>query len=121
MSNRFPSPWRMEAIPGGFVVRDANRKPVAHVYGHDEPLRCEGVSTPLTINEAREMALSLARLPEILLERHQGLQDSDQHPLESVGREVKRSRFDPARSTHSVSADQRVPRLHGHHREKRPR
>ena len=29
------APWFAENIPGGFVVRDAERKPVAYVYGHD--------------------------------------------------------------------------------------
>ena len=29
------TPWFAENIPGGFVVRDAERKPVAYVYGHD--------------------------------------------------------------------------------------
>ena len=66
MSKPFPSPWRVEHIPGGFVVRDAERKPIAYVYGQENrrPFE-EGSSSPLTMDEAREMAQSIARLPEL--------------------------------------------------------
>lgn len=33
MSRRFPTPWREEKIPGGYVVRDANGQALVHVYG----------------------------------------------------------------------------------------
>ena len=54
------TPLFVENIPGGFVIRDANRKPVAHVYGHDGVRQTEGLPI-LTINEAREMAMAIAR------------------------------------------------------------
>ena len=108
MSKPFPSPWRVEHIPGGFVVRDAERKPIAYVYGQENrrPFE-EGSSSPLTMDEAREMALLIARLPE--LRRNEALQD--QHT--SAGKVAKRSRFDATPSPHSFSAHPPIPRLNG--------
>jgi hypothetical protein len=31
---RFPRPWAVEAIEGGFKVVDANKQAIAYVYGH---------------------------------------------------------------------------------------
>jgi len=31
---RFPPPWRVEPIEGGFKVIDANKQSIAYVYGH---------------------------------------------------------------------------------------
>jgi hypothetical protein len=31
-SHRFPTPWRAEPIPGGYIVRDANGQALAYVY-----------------------------------------------------------------------------------------
>jgi hypothetical protein len=60
------TPWFAENIPGGFVVRDAERKPVAYVYGHDGR-QTGGAQRRMTIDEAREMALAerLATLPAL--------------------------------------------------------
>jgi hypothetical protein len=30
---RFPAPWTIESIPGGYKVRDANGQSLAYVYG----------------------------------------------------------------------------------------
>jgi hypothetical protein len=32
---RFPEPWRVDQIPGGYVVRDANRQALAYLYSRD--------------------------------------------------------------------------------------
>jgi hypothetical protein len=32
-----PPPWRTDGVPGGYVVRDANGKSIAHVYSRDDP------------------------------------------------------------------------------------
>ena len=32
----FPAPWSAVEIPGGFRVEDANRRPLAYIYGHDD-------------------------------------------------------------------------------------
>jgi hypothetical protein len=32
---RFPSPWRADTMPGGYVVRDANGQALAYIYSRD--------------------------------------------------------------------------------------
>jgi hypothetical protein len=34
-SRRFPPPWRVDKIPGGHIVRDANGQALAHVYSRE--------------------------------------------------------------------------------------
>jgi hypothetical protein len=34
-SRRFPPPWRVDKIPGGHVVRDANGQALAYIYSRD--------------------------------------------------------------------------------------
>ena len=61
----FPSPWRPERIPGGYAIRDAQGKVLAHVYGQEAP----AIPTALTLEEAKEMAVHVAKLPDLLAER----------------------------------------------------
>ena len=35
MSRRFPPPWTVEKIPGGFKVVDANQQSLAYVYARE--------------------------------------------------------------------------------------
>ena len=35
MSRRFPQPWSVEQIPGGYKVLDATGQSLAYVYGRD--------------------------------------------------------------------------------------
>ena len=35
---RFPPPWTVEKIPGGFVVKDANGQQLAHVYADNRKI-----------------------------------------------------------------------------------
>jgi hypothetical protein len=55
----FPAPWSVVEIPGGFRVEDANRRPLAYIYGHDD-----ANADVLTLDEARRMAENFARLSE---------------------------------------------------------
>jgi hypothetical protein len=54
----------MVEIPGGYMVQTADGRPVVHVYGR------EGVQSALpdmlTKDEARRIAVAIARLPELL-------------------------------------------------------
>jgi len=58
---RFPAPWTVEQIPGGFKVTDANGQAVAYVYGHAD-VRDAGVANALTLDEARRIASNIAKL-----------------------------------------------------------
>jgi hypothetical protein len=49
---RFPPPWTVETIPGGFKVIDGNGQSLAYVYGHADP-RDAGIANSLTLDETR--------------------------------------------------------------------
>ena len=38
-TRRFPPPWSAELQPNHYVVRDANKQPLAYVYYENEPVR----------------------------------------------------------------------------------
>ena len=57
----FPAPWCVEKIAGGFLVRDGNRRPIARVYGQENPI----IPGAMTLGEAKEVALRIAMLPEL--------------------------------------------------------
>lgn len=61
---RFPAPWRAERMAGGYVVRDAKGQAVAWVYAA-ESARLSAMPHALTFDEARRIALGIARLPEL--------------------------------------------------------
>jgi len=63
---RFPTPWRVERIPGGYTVRDATDRVLVRIYGQRELI--EGRVPALTLEEAEEMALTIAMLPQTLSE-----------------------------------------------------
>ena len=64
-ARKFPKPWRVVEIEGGFVVVDANGFRLAYVYGREEEsMRL----TSLSPAEARKIALLIAQLPEVLEE-----------------------------------------------------
>jgi hypothetical protein len=63
MARRFPPPWTVEKIPGGFKVLDAEGQSLAYVYGvADDPT----IGKTLTLDEARRIASNIANLPELL-------------------------------------------------------
>jgi hypothetical protein len=69
---RFPAPWGAEKIPGGYVVRDANGQAIAYLYSRENEAEARQAKV-LTVDEARRIARSIARLPELLAtERQQG-------------------------------------------------
>ena len=64
-TRRFPAPWHAEKIPGGYVVRDANAQALAYPYGR--PSEAEATEAKaLTEDEARHVAVNMARLPALL-------------------------------------------------------
>ena len=65
MARRFPAPWRVDKIPGGYVVRDANGQALAYIYSRDNEDEARQAKV-LTKDEARRIAVNVARLPELL-------------------------------------------------------
>jgi hypothetical protein len=58
---RFPPPWVVEKIPGGFIVKDAIGQSLAHVYADNRQ-----IVKSLTDDEARRIASNIAKLPSLL-------------------------------------------------------
>jgi hypothetical protein len=68
-SRRFPAPWQVEQIPGGYKVLDANGQSLAYIYARDRKADAE-IAHVLTTNEARRIAVNVARLPVLLNASH---------------------------------------------------
>ena len=51
MTRRFPLPWMVEQIPGGFKVLDANGQSLAYVYGRETKADAD-IAKVLTMDEA---------------------------------------------------------------------
>ena len=62
---RFPPPWRIERLPGGFKVVDAHGQSLAYFYARDND-NDAGTAGVLTMDEARRLASNFAKLPDLL-------------------------------------------------------
>jgi hypothetical protein len=63
---RFPPPWRVIEMSGGYAVEDADGQQLGMFYGsRAAPDVARQVKT-LTMDEARRMAANFARLPKLL-------------------------------------------------------
>ena len=64
-ARRFPPPWTIEQIPGGYKTMDANGQALAYVY-YGRESRAQGTVHVLTMDEARRIASNIAKLPTYL-------------------------------------------------------
>jgi len=62
---RFPAPWTVEAIPGGFKVIDANKQSIAYVYGRETKADAD-IARVLTLEEARRIASNMCQAAKLL-------------------------------------------------------
>jgi hypothetical protein len=65
VTRRFPPPWKVEEIPGGYKVLDANGQSLAYVYGRETQADAD-IANVLTMDEARRIASNIAKLPTYL-------------------------------------------------------
>jgi hypothetical protein len=64
-SRRFPAPWRADKMPVGHVVRDANGQALVYVYSRESEAEALQAKV-LTADEARRIAINIAKLPGLL-------------------------------------------------------
>ena len=65
-NGRFPPPWTVEEYRGiSYIVRDANRFAVAHIYFASDPRHTRYL---MTKDEARIIAATIAKLPEMVMQ-----------------------------------------------------
>jgi hypothetical protein len=64
-NRRFPAPWRADKTPHGYVVRDANGQALVYLYSRDSEAEAMQAKV-LTADEARRIAINVAKLPGLL-------------------------------------------------------
>jgi hypothetical protein len=64
-SRRFPPPWQVEQIDGGFKVLDASGQALVYVYARETRAEAD-IAKVLTLDEARRIAVNVAKLPGLL-------------------------------------------------------
>src|SRR5215472_3798313 len=65
-TRRFTPPWDIEDNGSCFIIRDNNWQALSYVYYESEPGRRTAAAGLLTRDEARRIAINIAKLPELL-------------------------------------------------------
>jgi hypothetical protein len=65
MPRRFPPPWKVQEIPGGYVVKDVTGQSLAYVYARETKAQADTAKV-LMMDEARRIAANIAKLPDLL-------------------------------------------------------
>jgi hypothetical protein len=58
-SRRFPAPWQVEQIPGGYKVLEANGQALTYVYARETIQQAETAKV-LTTDEVQRLAVKAA-------------------------------------------------------------
>ena len=80
--HRFPPPWSVEEGETYFVVKDNDGQQLAYVH-FDDP---RSVAKPLTRDEARRIAVNIAKLPGLVRKDQQKRAANSRPPRSSVVR-----------------------------------
>src|SRR6266481_1990759 len=103
MTSRFPGPWRIAEFPNGFAVYDATGRQLGFFYGRAYP-NTAGRTGFVMIDEARQIAVDFARLPELLK------QTSDRSEVATSPEDDKLAKLETNRSPQDVPETSRLPR-----------
>jgi hypothetical protein len=63
---RFPRPWKAEETDACFIIRDKDGQALAYIHYEEEPGR-RSAANLLSRDEARRIAMNMAKLPDLLL------------------------------------------------------
>jgi hypothetical protein len=102
MTSRFPGPWRITEFPNGFAVYDATGRQLGFFYGRADP-NMGGHAGFLMIDDARQIAVDFARLPELLN------QTSARSEVATPAEDDKLAKLETNRSPQDVSETSGLP------------
>jgi hypothetical protein len=102
MTSRFPGPWRIAEFPNGFAVYDATGRQLGFFYGRAYP-NPQGHAGFLMVEEARQIAVDFARLPELLN------QTSARSEVATSPEDDKFAKLETNRSPQDVPETSRLP------------